>query len=74
MSFQIHPNDLPAFMQQQIDDIRLIQERYAWFLDGIFAGKSFEKKKGQRKTSLAQQIEKKGYGAVRQRRQPWRRF
>jgi len=47
-------------MQQQIDDIRLIQERYAWFLDGIFAGKSFEKKKGQRKTSLAQQIEKKG--------------
>ena len=53
-------NDLPAFMQQQIDDIRLIQERYAWFLDGIFAGKPFEKKKGQRKTSLAQQIEKKG--------------
>ena len=31
-----------------------------WFLDGIFAGKPFEKKKGQRKTSLAQQIEKKG--------------
>ena len=30
-------NDLPAFMQQQIDDIRLIQERYAWFLDGVFA-------------------------------------
>ena len=29
-------------------------------LDGIFAGKPFEKKKGQRKTSLAQQIEKKG--------------
>ena len=53
-------HDLPTFMQQQIDDIRLIQERYAWFLDGIFAGKSFEKKKGQRKTSLAQQIEKKG--------------
>ena len=43
-----------------INDIRLIQERYAWFLDGIFAGKPFEKKKGQRKTSLAQQIEKKG--------------
>ena len=31
-----------------------------WFLDSIFAGKPFEKKKGQRKTSLAQQIEKKG--------------
>ena len=53
-------HDLPAFMQQQIDDIRLIQERYAWFLDGVFAGAVFEKKKGQRKTSLAQQIEKKG--------------
>ena len=51
---------LPRFMQEQLDAIRLIQERYAWFLDGIFAGKPFEKKKGQRKTSLAQQIEKKG--------------
>ena len=34
-------NDLPAFMQQQIDDIRLIQERYAWFLDGVFADAVF---------------------------------
>ena len=34
-------NDLPAFMQEQLDAIRLIQERYAWFLDGIFAGKPF---------------------------------
>ena len=33
---------------------------YVWFLDSLFAGKPFEKKKGQRKTSLAQQIEKKG--------------
>ena len=44
MSFQIHPNDLPAFMQQQIDDIRLIQERYAWFLDGVFADAVFDTK------------------------------
>ena len=51
---------LPRFMQEQLDAIRLIQERYVWFLEGIFAGKPFEKKKGQRKTSLAQQIEKKG--------------
>ena len=36
-------NDLPAFMQQ-IDDIRLIQERYAWFLDGVFADAVFEEK------------------------------
>ena len=34
---------LPRFMQEQLDAIRLIQERYAWFLDGIFAGKPFEK-------------------------------
>ena len=54
-------NDLPAFMQQQINDIRLIQERYAWFLDGVFSDAVFEKKKGQRKTSLAQQIEKKAW-------------
>ena len=47
-------------MQEQLDAIRLIQDRYVWFLDSLFAGKPFEKKKGQRKTSLAQQIEKKG--------------
>lgn len=67
-------HDLPAFMQQQIDDIRLIQERYAWFLDGIFAGKSFEKKKGQRKNFSGTTDREKRLGAVRQRRQPWRRF
>ena len=32
-------NDLPAFIQQQINDIRLIQERYAGFLDrDLFQG------------------------------------
>ena len=51
---------LPRFMQEQLDAIRLIQDRYVWFLDSLFTGKPFEKKKGQRKTSLAQQIEKKG--------------
>ena len=57
----VMPDDkLPRFMQEQMDAIRLIQARYEWFLDGIFAGKPFEKKKGHRKTSLAQQIEKKG--------------
>ena len=63
MSFQIHPNDLPAFMQQQIDDIRLIQERYAWFLDGVFADTVFEKKKGQKKIPLAPMICSRGYEA-----------
>ena len=56
-------NDLPAFMQQQIDDIRWIQERYAWFLDRVFANAVFEKKKGQRKESLAQLIYSSGYEA-----------
>ena len=48
-------------MQQQIDDIRLIQERYAWFLDGVFADAVFEKKKGQRKIPLAPMICSRGY-------------
>ena len=58
--YAMQDDTLPRFMLEQLDAIRLIQERYGWFLDGIFAGKPFEKKKGQRKTSLAQQIEKKG--------------
>ena len=56
-------NDLPAFMQQQINDIRLIQERYAWFLDGVFAGAVFEKKKDQKKIPLAPMICSRGYEA-----------
>ena len=56
-------NDLPAFMQQQINDIRLIQERYAWFLDGVFADAVFEKKKGQKKIPLAPMICSRGYEA-----------
>ena len=56
-------NDLPVFMQQQIDDIRLIQERYAWFLDGVFADAVFEKKKGQKKIPLAPMICSRGYEA-----------
>ena len=58
--YAMQDDTLPRFMQEQLNAIRLIQDRYVWFLDGIFAGKPFEKKKGQRKTSLAQQIEKKG--------------
>ena len=58
--YAVQDDTLPRFMQEQLDTIRLIQERYAWFLDGVFSDAIFEKKKGQRKTSLAQQIEKKG--------------
>ena len=55
--------EIPSFMQQQIRDIQLIQERYAWFLDRVFANAVFEKKKGQRKESLAQLIYSSGYEA-----------
>ena len=56
-------SEIPSFMQQQIKDIQLIQERYAWFLDRVFANAVFEKKKGQRKESLAQLIYSSGYEA-----------
>ena len=55
--------EIPSFMQQQIKDIQLIQERYAWFLDRVFANAVFEKRKGQRKESLAQLIYSSGYEA-----------
>lgn len=39
-----------------LEDIRFIQKRYAWFLDKMLDGQDFEKKKGQRKISLADQM------------------
>ena len=56
-------NDLPAFLTQQLEDIRFIQKRYTWFLDKLSAGSVFEKKKGQRKEPLAEQIEARGLEA-----------
>ena len=56
-------SDTLVFVQKQLDDIRFIQERCAWFLDSMFKGVSFEKKKGQRKESLAQLIYSSGYEA-----------
>ena len=50
--YVMQDDTLPRFMQEQLDAIRLIQERYAWFLDGIFAGKPFEKKKRAREKLL----------------------
>lgn len=38
------------------DDILYIQNRYGWFLESLFEGQPFEKKKGQRKLPLAQQL------------------
>ena len=45
-----------AYMREQADAVRFIQERYSWFLTEAFQRTSFEKKKGQRKRPLAQQI------------------
>ena len=50
--YVMQDDTLPRFMQEQLDAIRLIQDRYVWFLDSLFAGKPFEKKKGQRSFSL----------------------
>ena len=61
--YAVQDDTLPRFMQEQLDAIRLIQERYGWFLDGIFAGKPFEKKKGQKKIPLAPMICSRGYEA-----------
>ncbi len=45
-----------AYMWEQISAVRFIQERYSWFLTEAFQRRAFEKKKGQRKVPLAQQI------------------
>ena len=45
-----------AYMRAQADAIRFIQERYAWFLTEALRQRAFEKRKGQRKLPLAQQI------------------
>ena len=49
--YAMQDDTLPRFMQEQLDAIRLIQERYGWFLDGIFAGKPFEKKGSEKNFS-----------------------
>lgn len=51
--------DPDAFLVKYIrarDDILYIQERYGWFLESLFEGQPFEKKKGQKKIPLAQQL------------------
>ena len=45
-----------AYMREQVAAVRFIQERYAWFLTEAFQRATFEKKKGQRKVPLAQQM------------------
>ncbi len=45
------------------EDVTAIRERYAWFLEDAFP-RVFEKKKGQRKKTLAQQIYESGLDAL----------
>ena len=45
-----------AYMREQVGAICFIRERYSWFLTEAFQRKAFEKRKGQRKVPLAQQI------------------
>ena len=52
-----------AYMREQADAVRFVQERYSWFLEEIFYRAVFEKKKGQRKLPLAQQIYENGMDA-----------
>ena len=52
-----------AYMREQADAVRFVQERYSWFLEEIFYKAVFEKKKGQRKIPLAQQIYENGMDA-----------
>lgn len=59
--YAMQDDTLPRFMQEQLDAIRLIQERYAWFLDSIFAGKPFEKKKAREKLLWPSRSRKKAW-------------
>ncbi len=45
--YVMQDDTLPRFMQEQLDAIRLIQDRYVWFLDSLSAGKPFEKKRAR---------------------------
>ena len=45
-----------AYMREQANAVCFIQGRYSWFLTEAFQRTTFEKKKGQRKVPLAQQI------------------
>ena len=45
-----------TYMREQLNAVHFIQERYSWFLTEAFQQTAFEKRKGQRKVPLAQQI------------------
>ena len=49
---------LPEIMQERLDELQFIQRKYTWFLETMSSGAAPEKKKGQRKIPLAEQIMK----------------
>ena len=49
--YVINEGEIPSFMQQQIKDIQLVQERYAWFLIGFFHNCVLKKKKARKRIS-----------------------
>lgn len=54
----------PEYCFQAERDLDFIRERYAGFLDDVFRWAEPEKKKGQKKLSLAEQISGRGNGAL----------
>ena len=64
-------SELPSFMQRQIKDIQFIQERYAWFLDRVFANAVFEV--WSRKTETPRDAALKEYGRARSAGALWMR-
>lgn len=55
-TFQPKPRSVLEIYLSAGEDILPIQERYAWFLEELFRDSVSEKKKGQRKKPLAEQI------------------
>ena len=47
----------PAYLSAAEEDFDLIQSRYRWFLEQLFRDAEPEKKKGQRKHSLAERVD-----------------
>ena len=53
-------SDTPVFVQKQLDDIRFIQERYAWFLDSMLMY-------GKEASNRKQEIDRQHYTIPNQR-------
>lgn len=59
--YAVQDDTLPQFMQEQLDAIRLIQERYGWFLDGILRASRLKRKRAREKLLWHNRSRKKGW-------------